>query len=77
MKPSLQAQISEIERELALRKNVYAGLVRSQRMKQGEADLHMTIMGQVLLTLKWLQKNEATVRTAVGPDRDDGGEVGP
>lgn len=74
MKPSLQAQIAEVERELAMRKNVYAQRVASQKMKQAEADLHMTIMGQVLLTLKWFQKNEAAVRAAI---KANGGEENP
>jgi len=74
MKPTLQAQISEVERELAMRKNVYAQRVAGRKMKQEEADLHMTLMGQVLLTLKWLQKNEAVVRAAI---KANGGEENP
>lgn len=52
---SLSSQIAEVRRELALRRNVYPGLVRSRRMKESEAEIHMDVMKSVLATLEELQ----------------------
>lgn len=54
MRRSLTAQIAEVEREIALRRNVYPRLVRQGKMREGEADERMRIMGCVLETLQWL-----------------------
>ncbi len=48
---SIQAQISEVEREIAMRLRVYPGLVFRRKMKQGEADMHLAIMRAALETL--------------------------
>lgn len=50
----LAQQIAEVERELALRNNVYPGLVARKKMRQGEADAHVARMQAVLKTLRWL-----------------------
>jgi len=62
MKFSLTAQITEVKRELALRKNVYAQRVAGHKMKQAEADMHRDLMMNVQATLEWLQANEKTIR---------------
>ena len=63
---SLTGQIAEAERELALRKNVYANQVSSGKMKQALSDLLIERMEAIRTTLLWLQKNEAVIRAAVG-----------
>jgi hypothetical protein len=45
-------QVSEVERELALRRSVYPGLVGRGKMRQAEADEHMARMEAVLATLR-------------------------
>jgi hypothetical protein len=52
---SLQQQIEEVQRELALRERVYPGLVRKRQMRQPEADYHMARMRAVLETLRGLE----------------------
>lgn len=54
----LSVQIAEVERELALRANVFPGLVSRKKMRQAEADKHTENMQAVLKTLKWLQGND-------------------
>jgi hypothetical protein len=62
---TLAEQVSEVEREIALRKNVYPGFVARKNMKQADADLHLERMIAVLRTLRWLQTNEDEVRAAI------------
>lgn len=52
---SLDQQISEIKRELSMRAAVYPGLVAKKKMRQGEADLHVARMQEVLKTLETLK----------------------
>jgi hypothetical protein len=68
-RPSLTAQIQEVEYELGMRKNVYPRLVRSQKLRQSEADYHTQRLEEVLATLQWLQQHEAVVKAAVGIER--------
>lgn len=51
---SLDQQISEVKRELAMRAAVYPGLVAKKKMRQGEADLHVARMTAALKSLEWL-----------------------
>ena len=51
---ALPQQIAEVERELALRKAVYEGLVKRKKMSQDQADTHTERMAAVLKTLKWM-----------------------
>jgi hypothetical protein len=59
---SLNAQIAEVEYELAMRAKVYPGLVRSGRLRQSEADLHVARLTAVLRTLHWLFEHEAEIK---------------
>ena len=61
-KISINAQIEEVDRELGLRKNVYAVEVARGKMRQSVADLHMDRMRAVRATLEWLQTNEALIK---------------
>lgn len=61
-KLSLQGQITEVEREIKLRENVYPRLVQTGKMKSGEADYHTSAMCSVLATLKWLELHEAKIK---------------
>lgn len=60
-KPSLSQQISEIGREIGLRRNVYPGMVIRGKLRQGEADEHMRRIEAAYETLKWLEANRAAV----------------
>src|SRR5262245_61805311 len=61
-KHSLGLQIKEIDREIALRRSVYPGLVHKRKMTQSVADMHVEIMGAAKRSLEWLQTNEAEIR---------------
>lgn len=60
----IEQQISEVQREIGLRKNVYPGLVARGKMRQGEADEHMARIEAVLTTLIWLRDNRSWVVAA-------------
>lgn len=62
---SLTGQIAEVERELAMRRNVYARDVASGKMKQSLADLLIERMEAVLKTLMWLQSHESEIRAHI------------
>jgi hypothetical protein len=53
---SLNQQIEEVERELSLRRRVYASQVASGKMRQSVAELHMQRMQAVLETLNRLRE---------------------
>ena len=50
----LTEQLKEVERELAIRRAVYPGLVERKRMKQGAADECMARLAAVAETLRQL-----------------------
>jgi hypothetical protein len=54
----LALQIAEVEREIAMRANVYPKLVRTGKMRQGEADEHIRRMRGVLATLRRLDADD-------------------
>jgi hypothetical protein len=54
---SLQAQISEVERELEQRSRVYPRLVAKRSMKEAEARIHTERMEDVLATLRFLESH--------------------
>lgn len=58
-------QIAEIERELAMRQNVYPGWVGRGKMRQGEADEHMARMRAVLATLIWCRDHRDALSETV------------
>jgi hypothetical protein len=53
---SLKSQIAEVDRELALRRNVYNRETKPKKIAENE--LHMAHMRAVLGTLKWLDGND-------------------
>lgn len=53
-KISLTAQIEELEREIAMRREVYPRLVARGKYRRSEADLLMARMMAARDTLKWL-----------------------
>lgn len=59
---SLQQQIEEVEREIALRESVYPRQVSSGKMRQSTADYHLDRMRSVRATLIWLAKNENPIK---------------
>lgn len=62
MKFSLTAQIAEIDRELAQRKDVYARLVATRKLRQSHADYQIEHMRAVRATLVWLDDNENLIK---------------
>lgn len=62
MKVSLTAQIAEVDRELAQRKDVYARLVSTRKLRQSHADFQMQQLQAVRATLLWLWENENLIK---------------
>lgn len=57
MKFSISAQIVEVEREIALRRSVYARLAYNSPSKKSECEYFMARMEAVLDTLRFLEKH--------------------
>lgn len=51
----LALQIKEVQRELAMRASVYPGLVKAEKMTEGDAARHMAVMEAALHTLQILR----------------------
>lgn len=64
-KVSLASQIAEVDREIAMRRQVYGRKVNDRKMRQSEAELLIDRMQAVRNTLAWLKQNEADVRAFV------------
>jgi hypothetical protein len=62
-KYSIDAQIAEVEREIAMRKKVYGrmGFPNDHFKRQSEADMALEIMGNALETLNWARDNREDV----------------
>ncbi|PYS91100.1 MAG: hypothetical protein DMF62_03075 [Acidobacteria bacterium] len=56
--PTLGQQIKAAQRELAMRRTVYAKRVAFQKMTQAEADLEVELMAAILKTLEELQQQD-------------------
>ncbi|RRH98045.1 hypothetical protein EH240_19810 [Mesorhizobium tamadayense] len=72
-KVSITGQIAEVQREIALRRNVYPIRVRDRKMKQAEADLCMRRIEAVLATLMFCQANEADIRAFIAAKSEKSG----
>jgi hypothetical protein len=59
----LATQIHEVQRELAMRDQVYPNMVKSKRMSADGARMQTAHMRGVLRTLLWLERNEALIRS--------------
>jgi hypothetical protein len=64
-KISLIGQISEVKRELAMRRQVYPRQVSAQKMRQQESEMLIERMEAVLSTLLFVQENEQGFRDYV------------
>lgn len=69
---SLAQQISEVQRELALRSQTYPKFVAQKKMRQGEADLHTARMHAVLKTLEWMMDHEGEIKIKFGTGYGNG-----
>lgn len=69
VKVSINGQIAEVRRELALRAQVFPKRVRDGKMKQSEADLCMDRMRAVLATLDFMAAHRETILKATAADR--------
>lgn len=72
-KVALAGQIAEVQREIALRRNVYPNRVRDGKMRQSEADLCMRRIEAVLATLMFCQANEADIRAFIATKSEKSG----
>jgi hypothetical protein len=63
MSVSLNQQIEEVEREIALRERVYPNQVARGKMRQGVADFHKQRMVAVLETLKHLDRCQRGIQS--------------
>lgn len=68
-KVSIIGQISEVEREIAMRKQVYPRQVGSGKMRQAEADLLLARMEAVRQTLIFCHAHEADIRAYIASKR--------
>jgi len=71
-KVSLDSQIAEVKRELALRERTYPRLVSTGKMRQAEAELLVANMLAVFDTLIFLQRHEDTIRAAIAAQKAAG-----
>lgn len=62
---SIDQQVAEVQREIALRRKVYPDLVRAGKLRQGEADLCLNRMEAVLNTLTYMREHRETILAAV------------
>lgn len=61
-KVSLSAQIAEVDRELAMRREVYPMAVARKKLRQSHADYQVEQLEAVRATLVWLQANELMIK---------------
>lgn len=61
----IEAQISEVRRELAMRADVYGKRVREGKMRQSEADLFTARLEAVLKTLEYMRDHRTVIIAAV------------
>jgi hypothetical protein len=52
---TLEEQRKEAQREVALRKQTYPRWVKTQKMTQGQADWHLSVMEEIVRTLTRLE----------------------
>lgn len=64
-KISLVGQISEIDREIRMREQVYPKQIRDGKMRQAEAELAVERIHAVRATLVFIQENEAEIRAFI------------
>ena len=67
---SLEAQIAEIDRELAMRKAAYPKWIRDGRLSQTQADRQMAAMQAVASTLRRMKERQATEAGSGGRDAE-------
>jgi hypothetical protein len=66
-KISLTAQIAEVDRELAMRKEVYPRQIATRALRESHAEFQMTRMQAVRDTLAWLLENENLIKHRLAP----------
>jgi hypothetical protein len=73
MRVSVAQQIEEVEREIALREDVYKRKYVGRDQSRGE--FHLNRMRAVLATLRWLQENVTDVRAYIEAKKARKGEA--
>jgi hypothetical protein len=65
MRYNLDQQITEVEREIAKRVDVYPRMCARGRMTPEDARIYIEMMEAVLATLRWLHAHQDEIKTAV------------
>jgi hypothetical protein len=65
-KISIEAQIAEVDYELAQRKQVYPRIASKTPSRRSELDMHTERMLAVRFTLAWLAENELVIKQRLG-----------
>lgn len=53
------------DREVAMRERVYSGWVEKKKMSADKAEHEIAAMKQIAVTLRWLEKWEPVIRSAI------------
>ncbi|WP_417423548.1 hypothetical protein [Hoeflea sp.] len=69
MKISLIGQLAEVDREIAMRQQVYPRQVQQGKMRQAEAELLIERMQAVRASLAFLKANEDDIRAMIAARR--------
>jgi hypothetical protein len=64
VKVSLDRQIAELRRELAMRQDEYPRQVARRALREGEAEYRIESLTAAIATLEWLRDNRAAVLAA-------------
>lgn len=68
--PRIDEQIAELQREIAMREQVYPGQIRAGKMRQGTADYKMRCIEAALATLQYMRANREVIVPAVKAARE-------
>ena len=71
-KISIVGQISEIDREIAMRERVYPHQISAGKMKKAEADMLMERIHAVRATLVFCREHEAAIRAYMAEKKAGG-----
>lgn len=70
-KISINQQIEEVERELAMRAKVYPNMVSRRKLRQSEADFYIQRLQAAKASLEWLRDNREDCVAFITAKRED------
>lgn len=65
----LAEQIAAVDREVAMREQVYPTRVAAKKMAQAAADRELAVMRNIRATLVFMREHETTIRRAIERER--------